>query len=381
LIMSRKPAMLEVADLEVVRGGTPVLAVPHLEVRKGQTLAIIGPNGAGKSTLLLAMALLIKPSKGKVWVAGEEATPENSLRLRRRMAMVFQEPLLLDMSVAENVATGLKLRGVGRAEREKRVAVWLERFGIATLAHRRARSLSGGEAQRASLARAFALEPEVLLLDEPFSALDAPTRAGVIADLLAVLRGTRTTAVLVTHDRDEALALGDDVGVIIRGELRQAGPISKVFGAPVDVDVAGFVGVETIAPGMIQTHEDGLAQVRVGDRLIEVASDLDPGTPVFLCLRPEDVTLQTPLEPGQERMRSSERNRLRGSVTDVIPWRGQLRVTVDCGFRIAASLTYRSVSEMGIAEGVAVEASFKATSAHLIPRVESPNGREGLEGE
>lgn len=381
MTMPRKPPMLEVVDLEVTRGGARVLTVPRLAIRQGEILAIIGPNGAGKSTLLLALALLLKPTRGKVHIAGEEATPGNTLRLRRRMAVVFQEPLLLDTSVAQNVATGLKLRGLGRAECEARVAAWLERFGIASLAHRRARSLSGGEAQRTSLARAFAMEPEVLFLDEPFSALDAPTRAAVTADLLAVLRATRTTAVLVTHDRDEALALGDKVGVIIGGELRQLGTPAEVFGAPVDTDVAGFVGVETIAPGEILARENGLAQVRVGHRLAEVASDLDPGTRVFLCLRPEDVALHVLSRAGQEVARSSARNLLPGRVLSVTPWRGQLRVAVDCGFQLAASLTHRSVAEMGIAEGVSVVASFKATSAHLIPRVESPNGREGQNGE
>lgn len=356
--------MLEVAALETRRDGATVLAVPHLEVQRGEMLAIIGPNGAGKSTLLLTLALLLPPTAGVVRVAGELATPDNTLRLRRRMAVVFQEPLLLDTSVAENVATGLKLRGIAPAERQKRVLAWLERFGIAHLAQRPARSLSGGEAQRTSLARAFALEPEVLFLDEPFSALDSPTRAAVTADLLAVLRATRVTTVLVTHDLDEALALGDRVGVLIGGRLRQLGPPQEVFNAPADAEVAGFVGVGTLVPGVVVAQEGGVAQVQVAGHPSEVVSELAPGTPVLLCLRPEDVTLR----PAGQVAPSSARNFLPGRVTGLTPAVGHVRVAVDCGFPLIAAVTHRSVTDLGLSEGTPVVACFKATAAHLIPR-------------
>jgi len=358
--------MLEAWDVEVRRGGTPTLRVPRIEVRRGETLAVMGPNGAGKSTLLLVLSLLLKPTSGSVSVAGELATAANSLRLRRRMAVVFQEPLLLDTSVARNVATGLELRGVARAERDARVARWLDAFGIAHLAKRTARSLSGGEAQRTSLARAFALEPEVIFLDEPFSALDAPTRAAVTADLLAVLRQTRTTTLLVTHDRDEALALGDRVGVLVGGELRQVGPPEEVFGMPADAEVAEFVGVETVADGVVVAQDDGVAQVQVGGVALEVASPLGVGTAVHLCLRPEDVTIY-PARLDGELPRSSARNRLAGLITGMSPWGSQVRVTLDCGFPLAAMITRRSASDLGLAVGAPAVASFKATAAHLIP--------------
>lgn len=362
--------MLEATDLEVRRRATLVLDVPHLELQAGETLAIIGPNGAGKSTLLQTLALLLWPTCGTIRIRGELATPANLLRLRRRMAVVFQEPLLLDTSVAENVATGLKLRGLSRQERESRIMTWLERFRIASLARRSARSLSGGEAQRTSLARAMALEPELLLLDEPFSALDAPTRAAVTADLLAALRPARTTMVLVTHDRDEALTFGDRVGVMIGGRLRQVGPPEQVFGSPADVEVASFVGIETIAPGTVVAQQDGLARVQIGQRLVEVASALPPGTPVLLCLRPEDVTLHQCAPSTVEIPRSSARNQMAGHVRDMLPWGGQLRVLINCGFELSAAVTRRSAAELGLSEGASVVVSFKATSAHLLARNE-----------
>lgn len=371
------PPMLGVADLEVRQGGALVLRVPRLEVRRGEILAVMGPNGAGKSTLLLALALLQKPAGGSIRVAGELATSASAASLRRRMAVVFQEPLLLDTSVAQNVATGLQLRGMPRHEQHARAARWMAAFGISHLAKRSARSLSAGEAQRTSLARAFALEPEVLLLDEPFSALDAPTRNAVTADLLGILRATKTTTVLVTHDRDEALAFGDRVGVLIGGQLRQVGPPEEVFGAPADPEVASFVGVETIAPGVVVAHEEGLAQVRIGDRLVEVVSTLSKGTPVLFCLRPEDVTLH-PMPEGAPMPPSSARNRLPGRVAGLSPWGTQVRVMVDCGFAVTAAVTRRSAVELGLEAGAAVVASFKATSAHLIARSGSPD-REAVE--
>ncbi len=365
------PVVLEAAGLEVRRGGSLVLSAPRLEVGRGETLAVMGPNGAGKSTLLLVLALLLKPTAGWVRVAGELATSANALRLRRRMAVVFQEPLLLDTSVERNVATGLELRGTPRKERDARVAKWLEAFGIAHLAKRPARTLSGGEAQRVSLARAFALEPEVLLLDEPFSALDAPTRAALTADLSAALQATATTTVLVTHDRDEALALGDRVAVLIGGELRQVGPPGEVFGAPVDAEVAGFVGVETIVPGIVTAQDEGLARVSLGGHAAEVVSDLPAGTAVYVCLRPEDVTLQTVPDREASAGRTSARNRFAGRVSGLGPWRGQIRVTVDCGFTLVAAVTRRSAAELELGVGTPVVATFKATSAHLISRADS----------
>jgi molybdopterin-binding protein len=359
-------SMLDASDIEVRYGEARALWVPALSVKRSEVIALIGPNGAGKSTLLLILALLRRPDAGEVWIDGEQATHANELTLRRRMAVVFQEPLLLDTSVERNVATGLQLRGVPASERRRRAAIWIERFGIGHLATRSARGLSGGEAQRTSLARAFALDPEVLFLDEPFSALDAPTRASITQDLLGALRSTGTTAVLVTHDRDEALAFGDRIGVLIRGELKQLGPPGDVFGAPSDVEVAEFVGVETIAPGTVVAQEEGLARVRVGEQMVDVVSPLPTGTPVLLCLRPEDVTLQPWVEG--ELAPSSARNRLAGRVVGTGVWASQVRVVVDCGFPLAVAITRRSAAELGIAVGSRVLASFKATSAHLIPR-------------
>lgn len=348
-----------------------VLSVPRIEIDQGEIVGLMGPNGAGKSTLLLLLALLQKPTSGEIMVEGERVTDRNTLALRRKMAVVFQEPLLLDTSVASNVGTGLGLRGVPRAEKERRVKHWLDRFGILDLASRPAKRLSGGEAQRVSLARAFALNPEILFLDEPFSSLDAPTRQTLLGDLKDILRETNTTTVFVTHDRDEALSLGDRLAVLIAGELRQFDPPGEVLNSPADAEVAAFVGVETVAPGAIVSEEDGLAQVEIGPLTLEVASDLPVGAPVYLMVRPEDITLGLAGQESELKARqTSARNRILCRVLSVSPWRGQTRVDVEAsgGMRLVALVTLRSAQELGLAEGVGVWATFKATSAHLIAR-------------
>ena len=234
--------LIEVRDLIVRRGRRTVLDVPSLVVRRGEILTVIGPNGAGKSTLAGALALLERPAAGTVVLDGRAVDwGRGLLAARRRLAMVFQEPLLLDMSVAENVATGLRLRGVPRAEREARVAGWLDRLGIVHLARRPSRALSGGEAQRTSLARALVLEPELLVLDEPFAALDPPTREALAVDLVPLLRERRTTTVLVTHGRDEAFGIGDRVAVILAGRIAQLDTPEVVLRRPASEEITRFV--------------------------------------------------------------------------------------------------------------------------------------------
>jgi len=244
-------ALLELQGILVRYGGATIIEVPSLSVYPGEVLAVIGPNGAGKSTLLRVMGALESPAAGKVFFQRREVTRHNRLPVRRRMASVFQEPLLLNASVYENAALGLKLRRLDGRAAEQRVLPWLERLGIAHLARRQARSLSGGEAQRTSLARAFVLDPELLLLDEPFSALDPPTRDELLLDLETILRETGITTVFVTHDRNEAYMLGNRVAVVIGGRVLQIGATAEVFAQPVNEEVARFVRPPLLMPRQI----------------------------------------------------------------------------------------------------------------------------------
>jgi tungstate transport system ATP-binding protein len=354
--------LLQLQDIVVEHARRKILDVPCLDVVPNEVLAVVGPNGAGKSTLLRIIGLLERPSRGSVLFDGRPISG-NPLPFRRRMAFVFQEPLLLDTSIEGNVRSGLSLRGVPANERQRRAEEWTARFGLSGLRRRSARTLSGGEAQRTSLARAMVLEPEILLLDEPFSSLDAPTRELLIDDLDAVLTSKRVATVFVTHDRTEALRLGDRIAVLIGGKVRQLGTAAEVFSSPVDGEVAAFVGVETIVPGHIRKVSGGLASVAVGENTIEATTELQPGADVLVCLRPEDVTVSdlagaTPM---------SARNRLRVTVTRVRPAGPYIRLELDAGFTLVAHITKQSLEELALSPGANAVASFKATAVHLIP--------------
>ncbi len=357
-------AVIEVRDVRVFHQGRQTLAVPQLAVQAGETLGIIGPNGAGKSTLLRVLALLQRPQAGEVYFKGTRVNWQGDLLgYRRRLAVVFQDPLLLNASVFDNVAVGLRFRGAPRREVEAKVQYWLERLGVGHLRSRIARTLSGGEAQRVSLARALVLAPEVLLLDEPFAALDAPSRLALNEDVGRILAETQVTTVLVTHDRGEALALSDRLAVMIGGEIRQLDVPNRVFATPCDEEVAAFVGVENILPGRVEAQAGGLATIDIGSATIQAVCNWSVGQAVLALLRPEDVTL-TPTD-GPLRA-SSARNLLRGTVSRVTALGPLARIVVDCGFPLIVTITHQSLLELGLAPGVGVHASFKATAVHTI---------------
>jgi tungstate transport system ATP-binding protein len=247
-------ALVEIRDLLVKRGNHPALHIDHLTIQEGEVLAVVGPNGAGKSTLLLTLARLLKPEQGEILFNGQQAGAEADTLYRRRIALVMQDPLLFDTSVFDNVASGLRFRVILKEEIRRKVPLWLERLGVGHLSKRRAGQLSGGEAQRVSLARALVLEPQLLLLDEPFSALDPPTRSHLLEDLGMLLNETATTTVFVTHDLVEAAQLAGRMAVIVGNRLRQSGRPEDVFDAPVDEDVAQFLNHKSYADHRHKTN-------------------------------------------------------------------------------------------------------------------------------
>jgi tungstate transport system ATP-binding protein len=355
--------LLELREIEVNVNGRRILRVPRLLVLESELLAVIGPNGAGKSTLLRVMGLLESPANGTLALRGKPVDRRELIALRRRMATVFQEPLLCDTTVFENVALGLRFRRASAGAIASRVEFWLDQFGISHLARRQARTLSGGEAQRTALARALVLEPELLLLDEPFSSLDQPTRETLLEELGMILRRDRVTAVFVTHDRAEAVALADRVAVMLEGEILQLDETARLFRTPVSQDVARFTGVESIVDGRVVAERDGLAVVEADGQKLEVAAQVAPGERVRLRLRPEDITLMSPATVSTG---GSARNHLDGRVARLMPAGPQVRVVVDCGISLVVSVTHRSVDELGLREGVPVVATFKATAPRVI---------------
>jgi tungstate transport system ATP-binding protein len=365
------PPVLEVRDLLIRRNGKEVLKLNHFAVNKGETLAVIGPNGSGKSTLLLALARILKIAQGEVYFQGSILNDRDLLGYRRKISLVLQDPLLLDTSVFKNVATGLRFRGVSRKKIKSQVHSWLKQLGIAHLKDRSSRQLSGGEAQRVSLARAFALNPHILLLDEPFRALDAPTRARLLDDFQSLLAETETTVVFVTHDMDEALLLGDRIAVIVDGELRQIGTPEQVFNSPIDVEVAELVGVETVMAGRVVKSEGGQVIVDVCGILVEAVGSARLGQEILLLLRPEDVTLWM----GDNLPVSSARNCLVGKVARITPQGPLVRVVVQCQgqnsqqcVQVIALITRTSAKHMGLEINKVISLTFKASAIHLIRR-------------
>ncbi|MCL4441146.1 MAG: ATP-binding cassette domain-containing protein [Firmicutes bacterium] len=221
--------ILEARDIIIKKGGREILGVDHFSLREGEIIAVIGPNGAGKSTLLQVLALLQRPASGQVLFRGSAVSKNNILGYRRKMAVVFQEALLLNTTVFNNVAQGLKLRGSGRKEIYSRVGLWLERLGVSHLAGRMPSFLSGGEAQRVNIARAMALDPEVLFLDEPFTAPAITTRISLLKEMGSILKDSRTTVFFVTHDYNEIPYLTDDTVVMAGGGVRRRGSAAQLF--------------------------------------------------------------------------------------------------------------------------------------------------------
>jgi len=249
--MKPSESLVELRDIQVRRSGRLILDVPKLEIRRGELLGLIGPNGAGKTTLAMVLALLERPSAGSIAFHGNTVDWHGDLlSLRRHTAMMLQEPLLFDTTVFENVATGLRFRGAASTEIRERVETWLQRIGITHLARRPARTLSGGEAQRTSLARALVLEPELLILDEPFRAVDPPTREELLVDALPHLRAGLTT-VLISHDHDEAFSVTDRLAVMIDGRMGQLDEPRAMLERPASAEIARFIRGQRRRAGLI----------------------------------------------------------------------------------------------------------------------------------
>jgi tungstate transport system ATP-binding protein len=217
--------IIEIRNLLIHRSGRPVLEIEHLKIEKGKVLALVGPNGAGKTTLLMVLARLLKPERGEILFAGQRLEQIKALDYRRHIGLAMQEALMLDMTVSQNIAIGLRFRSLPGHEITSRVEAWLERLHIAHLKNRSAAKLSGGEAQRVALARAFVLQPELLLLDEPFGGLDKKTRPQLIRDLKTLLPAMHTTTLFSTHDDREVNALADDKIELTDGKINAGGGI------------------------------------------------------------------------------------------------------------------------------------------------------------
>ena len=352
-------SLLDLSDVVVRHGDKVALQIPSLKILPGEVLGLLGPNGAGKTTLLQVMGLLQAPDAGSIQFDGIPVRPDNALAIRRRIAMVFQEPLLLNNSAYQNAALGLKLRGLRSGEIAHRLGPWLDRLGIASLGARSARTLSGGEAQRTSLARALVLAPDLLLMDEPFAALDPGSREALLRDFQRIVKEARVTTVFVTHDRAEAFALADRVGIMADGHMLQLGAREDVFLRPASQTVAEIVGVENCLPGRVQETAGAFSTIAIGTSILRTPARFPGGTKVVVFVRAEDVKLTAAL------CQTSDRVLFRGKVIDVAPGVSRHRVTLQCGdVSLVAGVERKDGLEVSLAGDIT--ASFNATAVHVI---------------
>lgn len=364
--MSGLDKVIEAVGLRKDYGRRTVLDIERISVEPGEILACLGPSGAGKSVLLRLLNLLEAPTAGRVLFDGGKVQGlrgRDRVEVCRRMAMLFQDPLLFSTTVAGNVAYGLKVRGVQAPRRRKRITSALETVRMPGFEGKHVSTLSGGEAQRVALARALVVEPELLLLDEPFASLDRLSRTALQADVRRILKENGLSAMLVTHDQEEAGRMGDRIVILNEGKVVQEGTADEIFYRPATEFAALFVGMENLLKGVVRGVEDGLTQVEVRGRVVETTCDAGVGERITMGLRPEDITL---VPPEQVEAPASSRNAYRGRVTGVEYAGPTARVTVECPFQLVAVITRRSREDLGIAEGETVGLRFKATAAHII---------------
>lgn len=338
----------------------------NLDVADGEYFVVLGPTGAGKTVLLETIAGLHRPLRGRVLLAGDDVThapPE-----RRGVGFVYQDYVLFPhLSVAGNIAFGLRLRGMSRGDIEERVAAISQLLGIEHLLHRRPGTLSGGEAQRVALARALVVEPRLLLLDEPLSALDPETREGLQRELGRIHRELGTTTIHVTHDFEEAVALGDRIAVLREdrvgdsrreGQIVQVGTPEEIFRRPANEFVARFVGVRNIFRGETHPAEDGYKLVSLDGLSIAVVTELEG--PSHASIRPEEIVLS------REPLLSSARNVFRGRIVAISDRGAIVYVTVRIPPDFVCMITRRSLEEMELREGMGVYIAFKASAVHVF---------------
>ena len=331
--------MLEARALRHVYGGRTVLSIDALTLAPGARLALVGPNGAGKSTLLRVLGFLELPAAGSLTLDGHAVVTDAERRAARRaVTLVEQRPFLFRGTVRENVAWGLWVRGVAEAEATRRASAALERIESGSLASRDARAISEGERQRVAVARALAVDPSVLLLDEPVSGADSAARQALTAALAAAQAERPLAICLASHLLEDAYRWADAI-------------LALHDGVPVPVTPENLFRVDLPGGGPMQ-------QVRLGALAIDVVSDR--AGPATLAIPPEEIVLSS------APLRSSARNTVQGRIVRVSEQGAAMRVTISAGVELVALVTRRSFEELGLAVGGPVVASFKSVAVRIF---------------
>lgn len=343
-------------------GDVLALAPTDLEIRAGEFITLLGPSGSGKTTLLMAVAGFVQPSAGRMLLDGREITampPE-----ARNFGVVFQGYALFPhLSVWENVYFPLRARNLSRSQARAAVAEAIDLMELGPYAQRMPRALSGGQQQRVALARALVFKPELLLLDEPLSALDKALRKSLQTELKALHRKVGTTFVYVTHDQEEALSMSDRIAILRDGQIQQIAPPADLYTRPRNRFVAGFLGRSNFLDGRVTGHDGGQAVVDtpLGQFRAVVDPLPAPGAHVCLAIRPEALSV-TPEEPALA-------NRVQGAVADVTYLGADREVTLRVGDRLVEAVMRAGAP--GLAEGAPVWAGWAAEQTRVLPAEET----------
>lgn len=351
-ILEAKQLLWKVKDKTIVD-------VDSFKVLSGEHISLIGPNGSGKSSLVKILAFLQHPTSGEIIF--ESSRGKSIIDKRREMAIVMQEPLLLNMTVYDNVAYGLKIRKF-KGDIKKQVEYWLEKLNIYHLKKRYPKNLSGGEAQRVSIARALALNPKILFLDEPFTALDAPTKAQLLEELNLLIKQSNITSIFITHDFSEIPFLADKVYVMLEGKIVQKGTIEEIFYRPVNEGVANLVGADNQYNVKIieklSSSKYVVAEYNTGIKLIvDVQSNENFSSEQVLkaFIRSDDVLLGN----GSE-------NCIEGNIEQIIPYGFQYKLVINVGFSISLLISKHRYIELNPRIGGKLLINIKPNNIHLV---------------
>jgi tungstate transport system ATP-binding protein len=351
--------VITATDIHVYLDHTHALRGVDLDVQKGEILSIVGPNGAGKTTLLRTLGGLLKPTSGEVTYNDEPVTDDNRKLLRQRATVVFQKPVHFGTSVSKNIAYGLRIRGIDESTIAKRVQEILSFVGLEGLEARMARSLSGGEQRRVALARALALEPEILLLDEPTADLDVDSARAVEEALRKANSERGTTIIISTHNMFQAETLAHRTAIIQNGRIGRVGRASVMLGVELErlQDEGRMLNTFKGTASWVSENQTwrGLLRIQLADSVFVQAVGAHDGE-VKVWIPPQDVIVS------KESILSSARNTLTGNVVEIDDTDSTTLLTVDVGVEIAAQITRSSLNDLEIRIGDAVHVTFKASS-------------------
>ncbi len=355
---------LVIAGAERAFGAVKALAGVDLALRSGELLTILGPSGSGKTTLLKVVAGFEIPDRGTVALNGRDITFASPAK--RNIGMVFQNYALFPhMTVADNVAFPLEMRGAGKGEIARKVSGALQTVGLAGYETRLPRQLSGGQQQRVALARAIVFDPGLLLLDEPFGALDRKLREQMQLEVKQLQRRLGITTLFVTHDQEEALILSDRIAVMNEGRIEQLGAPPEIYRRPVNRFVADFIGESNMFRGRVGIAENGIAEVKLDSgaamrvRIPREDRAIHYGADIGLVLRPERPR---PLDPG-----AASDNRLAGKIAEIVYLGESVKYRIACDGGMELLVRWpMPASGTALPLGAPVEAGWGAEDMHAV---------------